>query len=355
MDRRDEVISAQLEALKALNRRNMANLASDIWGTSPEKTQTEMTDTPITPAPRAQSAAQEKESCTNAEKQNDIPPLEALLAQLDGLIGLTAIKQEVRDLSNLARVWKMRTDAGLKTVDLSLHMVFTGNPGTGKTMIARLVAQIYAALGVLKKGQLVEVDRSGLVAGYVGQTAGKTMAAIEKALGGVLFIDEAYTLAGGREGDYGQEAIDTLLKAMEDHRDELVVIVAGYDDLMHDFIESNPGLRSRFNRYLHFEDYTPGELCEIFKMHAEKGGYSVDADAMALAREAIVAEKLKNNHFGNGRGVRNLFEKLLVIQAGRLVQQENPTREMLMAITADDVRVLRDRQHPTVDKEAENE
>ena len=168
-------------------------------------------------------------------------------------------------------VWKMRKEHGLPNVDMSLHMVFSGNPGTGKTMIARLMARVYKCLGILSKGQLVEVDRSGLVAGYVGQTATKTSEVIGKALGGVLFIDEAYTLSSDAENDFGQEAINTLLKAMEDHREDLVVIVAGYDGLMDAFIHSNPGLESRFNRYLHFDDYTIDEMLAVFNLQCKKG------------------------------------------------------------------------------------
>ncbi len=165
---------------------------------------------------------------------------------------------------------RLRREHGLPTADLSLHMVFSGNPGTGKTTVARLMARIYHSLGILSKGQLVETDRSGLVAGYVGQTAIKTRKVIDSALGGVLFIDEAYSLAAGGENDFGQEAIETVLKAMEDHRDDLVVIVAGYDGLMERFIHSNPGLESRFNRFLHFADYTEEELLAIFRMQCEK-------------------------------------------------------------------------------------
>lgn len=342
-DRRDEIIAAQLEALQALNRRNLANMAADLWGAAPTQAPAQPSD-----APEKLDLPDKKPEEAAAQK----PSLEALMAQLDAYIGLSRVKQEVRDLTNLMRVRQMRLAQGLECVDMSLHMVFTGNPGTGKTMIARLIAQIYAALGVLKKGQLVEVDRAGLVAGYVGQTAGKTRAVVEKALGGVLFIDEAYTLAGGRENDFGQEAIDTLLKAMEDHRGELVVIVAGYDDLMAQFIDSNPGLRSRFNRYLHFEDYSVDELCQIFQLRVRQGGYTVDAQAMRAVREYLVLSLLTQPNFGNGRGVRNLFENLIICQANRLAEQAAPAREALMAITADDVRTLRARQAPHPEKSA---
>ncbi len=174
----------------------------------------------------------------------------------------------------MVNVYKLRRAHDLPTTDMSLHMVFTGNPGTGKTMMARMMARIYRSLDILSKGQLVEVDRSGLVAGYVGQTALKTQKVIEKAMGGVLFIDEAYALNGKSENDFGQEAIDTILKAMEDHRDDLVVIVAGYTDLMEKFIHSNPGLESRFNRFLLFEDYSPDEMLAIFRMQCKRAAIS---------------------------------------------------------------------------------
>ena len=242
----------------------------------------------------------------------------------------------MNNLINMATVFKRREEMGLPNADFSLHMVFTGNPGTGKTMIARLMARVYRSLGILSKGQLVEVDRSGLVAGYVGQTAIKTSKVIEKALGGVLFIDEAYALNGKGDNDFGQEAIDTILKAMEDHRDDLVVIVAGYTDLMDRFIHSNPGLESRFNRFLLFDDYTTDEMVEIFRMQCKKGCYQLTEEARPLIRDYI-AEESADDSFGNARGVRNLFEHVLVAQNNRLAAMEKITREDLMTITADDV------------------
>lgn len=236
----------------------------------------------------------------------------------------------------MASVYQLRRQHGLPTTDMSLHLVFTGNPGTGKTMMARMMARIYRSLDILSRGQLVEVDRSGLVAGYVGQTALKTQKVIEKAMGGVLFIDEAYALNGRSENDFGQEAIDTVLKAMEDHRDDLVVIVAGYTDLMDKFIHSNPGLESRFNRFLLFEDYTADEMVQIFDMQCKKGCYRLTEDARPLVRDYI-AEESADDSFGNARGVRNLFEHILVAQNNRLAAMENVTREDLTVITADDV------------------
>ena len=207
------------------------------------------------------------------------------------------------------------------------------------------MARIFHSLGILSKGQLVEVDRAGLVAGYVGQTALKTRKAVEKALGGVLFIDEAYALNGSSGNDFGQEAIDTILKAMEDHRNDLVVIAAGYDDLMDRFIHSNPGLESRFNRFLHFEDYTPEELLAIFKMRCEKGCYELEEDAEGFVRDFLREENRDPESFGNARGVRNVFERILVCQASRLAGQETVTREDLMRLTAADVEAARDGEH----------
>ena len=256
--------------------------------------------------------------------------------ELDSYIGLQTVKEEVHNLINMASVYQLRRQHDLPTTDMSLHLVFTGNPGTGKTMMARMMARIYRSLDILSRGQLVEVDRSGLVAGYVGQTAIKTQKVIEKAMGGVLFIDEAYALNGRSENDFGQEAIDTLLKAMEDHRDDLVVIVAGYTDLMDRFIHSNPGLESRFNRFLLFDDYTTDEMVEIFRMQCKKGCYQLTEEAQPLIRDYI-AEESADDSFGNARGVRNLFEHVLVAQNNRLATMEKITREDLMTITADDV------------------
>ena len=261
--------------------------------------------------------------------------VEKIRKELNDLVGLAPVKEYVFGLADNIQVQQRRAAAGLKTASLSMHMIFTGNPGTGKTMMARMMARIYRSLGILSKGQLVEVDRSGLVAGYVGQTALKTQKVIEKAMGGVLFIDEAYALNGKSENDFGQEAIDTILKAMEDHRDDLVVIVAGYTELMDRFIHSNPGLESRFNRFLLFEDYTPEEMFEIFKMRCGKG-YVLAPEAEPLVRDYI-AEESADPSFGNARGVRNLFEHILVAQNNRLAKLETVTREDLMTITPDDV------------------
>lgn len=258
---------------------------------------------------------------------------------MEEYIGLDTVKKEVESLINLVSIQNMRKQNDLPVEDLSLHLVFSGNPGTGKTMMARLMARIYKSLGILSKGHLVEVDRSGLVAGFVGQTALKTSEVIEKALGGVLFIDEAYTLTNRGGQDYGQEAVDTLLKAMEDHRDDLIVIVAGYIELMEEFIHSNPGLESRFNRFLDFPDYTVEEMKQIFEMRCKKSGYTLAEDAVEPLKTMLRLFSLNQKSFGNARGVRNLFERAVSAQANRLAKKESITREELMLLTLDDVTV----------------
>ena len=333
MDKKDEIILQQLDVIRSMTERNLRSMNADFWGTplSPaDKTPEKAPDKTPEKAPDKKSGGSEQQ--TEAPEPLPKEDMKDLLAELDSYIGLQTVKEEVHNLINMASVYQLRRQHGLPTTDMSLHLVFTGNPGTGKTMMAR----IYRSLDILSRGQLVEVDRSGLVAGYVGQTALKTQKVIEKAMGGVLFIDEAYALNGKPENDFGQEAIDTLLKAMEDHRDDLVVIVAGYTDLMDKFIHSNPGLESRFNRFLLFEDYTADEMVQIFDMQCKKGCYRLTEDARPLVRDYI-AEESADDSFGNARGVRNLFEHILVAQNNRLAAMENVTREDLTVITADDV------------------
>ena len=271
-----------------------------------------------------------------AKPEEPARPLEALLAELDGLVGLAAVKSEVKLVANLIQVQALRRERGLPVTETSHHLVFTGNPGTGKTTVARLLAQIYRTLKVVEKGHLVETDRTGLVAGFVGQTALKVNEVFTKAIGGVLLVDEAYALARGTENDFGQEAIDTLVKLMEDHREEVVVIAAGYPDEMHEFIASNPGLRSRFPKTIFFPDYSTDELDAIFESQGKKSSYSCTPDA-AVAVRAFFEGQVRDKGFGNGRLARNLFESAMARQASRLVGIENPTNEQLMAFEAADI------------------
>lgn len=260
------------------------------------------------------------------------------LQQLDKLIGLESVKEEVNKLTNFIKVQNLRKQKGMNAITLSYHCVFTGNPGTGKTTVARIVAQIYRELGILKKGQLVETDRSGLVAEYVGQTAVKTNKIIDSALDGVLFIDEAYSLVQGGGNDYGKEAIATLLKRMEDDRDRLIVILAGYDNEMKLFIDSNPGLQSRFNRYIHFSDYNAEELTAIFKLNLKKFDYELTNDAeQKISHLFSYAVSHKDQNFGNGRYARNVLEKTLENQATRLATVSEITEQMLRTIEEHDI------------------
>ncbi len=286
--------------------------------------------------------AEDKKTLFNRNQEENITEINEILAKVDALIGLDNVKKEVHDIVNLLIVQKMREKSGLKSPNISRHLVFTGNPGTGKTTIARMMAEIYKSLGILQSGHLVETDRSGLVAGYMGQTAEKVKEVTQSAMGGVLFIDEAYTLINNKEGDYGQEAVDTLLKIMEDCRDNLIVIVAGYSDLMEQFLDSNPGLRSRFNKYIQFTDYSEQELLRIFK------GYCKDQDyRLAENMDAKILEKIQEmkgestENFGNARTMRNYFEKVISNQANRLIQSagmhKNSDADILAEIIVEDL------------------
>ena len=340
MDRRDEIIRLQMDVINQMTRNNLNRIADDLWGvpSAPQFPSTPA-EAPVVPG-TAEEEKKAQQTPAAAEQAKEEPPekIEDLKKELNEYIGLDTVKKEVESLINLVTVQKMRKENGLPVNDLSLHMVFSGNPGTGKTMVARLMSRIYKSLGILSKGHLVEVDRSGLVAGYVGQTAIKTGEAIQKAMGGVLFIDEAYALTNRGGSDYGQEAVDTLLKAMEDHRDDLIVIVAGYTELMEEFVHSNPGLESRFNRFLNFPDYTVQEMMDIFDMRCRKSGYELAEDARGLLRSLLALLSLDVKGFGNARGVRNLFERTVAAQANRLAALPDVTREMLMTLTADDLR-----------------
>ena len=273
----------------------------------------------------------------NTEEESE-ESLDDLLEELNTLVGLEAVKKEVNSLVNLIQIRKIREERGMKQPSMSLHLVFSGNPGTGKTTVARLLSKIYKKLGVLSKGHLIETDRSGLVGGYLGQTAIKTQEVIQSAMGGILFIDEAYTLAPKNKDDaYGQEAIDTILKAMEDHRDDLIVIVAGYPGLMDNFIHSNPGLESRFNKYIFFEDYNPDELYGIFISMCDNTSLKLDSKADEYLKG--LCEDLYNtrgDNFANGRQIRNIFENVLTAQANRLSSDLDITDDELMTICLED-------------------
>ncbi len=275
-----------------------------------------------------------------AQLENEEVTVEEALGELDQLIGMKAVKEEVRKMAEFCQIAKEREDAGMKNAQVSYHCVFTGNPGTGKTTVARIMAKIYKALGILDKGHLVATDRSGLVAEYVGQTAVKTNKIIDEALGGVLFIDEAYTLVTGGKSDYGNEAIATLLKRMEDDRDRLIVIVAGYPEEMKQFIDANPGLQSRFTRYISFPDYTTAELADMFRMYAKRSHYvlSEEFDSHLIAAMAYLTRN-RDKNFGNGRFARNLFEKAVERQAGRLTALSERTPEMLKTLELSDIGV----------------
>ena len=265
--------------------------------------------------------------------------LDELVHDLQGLIGLGSVKEDVMHLINIIKVRKLREMRGYKRVEMSFHLVFTGNPGTGKTTIARLLAKIYKQLGLVSKGQFIEVDRSGLVDHFAGGTALKTTNVINRAIGGILFIDEAYTLTHNKDsGDYGQEAIDTLLKRMEDDRDDFIVIVAGYTNEMTEFIESNPGLKSRFNKYIYFPDYNSSELMEIFKYMCKSNDYILTQSAADVAETYLRGmSEQKIDNFANARLVRNYFERCVDRQATRIIADENINDDDLITLLREDM------------------
>jgi len=276
---------------------------------------------------------------SNTAKKKNLQNTSKLLKDLNSLIGLERVKEEVTTLINTVKINRLREEKGIKTSSMSMHLVFTGNPGTGKTTVARILAKIYSDLGVISKGHLVETDRAGMVGEFVGQTAIKTKNIIDKAKGGILFIDEAYALTPIKGSvDFGQEAVDTLLKEMEDKRDDLIVIVAGYPELMKRFLQSNPGLQSRFNTFINFEDYKPEELLKIFMTLCKENSFSVNPNAIDYLK--IYFENIYNQRsetFANGRAVRNYFEKTIMRQANRLAKEKNPTKEDLQLFTIEDL------------------
>ena len=274
------------------------------------------------------------------KETSNVSDFEALQKELNALTGMSNVKANVAQMTNLIKFQQMRKEKGLSVPDQSLHMVFTGNPGTGKTTIARLISKIYNSLGILSEGQFIETDRAGLVAGWLGQTAIKTQEVVESALGGVLFIDEAYslTISGAGRDEFGYEAVNTLLKLMEDHRDDLIVIVAGYTEPMQKFIRSNPGLQSRFNKFLHFDDYAPIELTEIFGYFAAQGQYKLHP-ATELKLFSVFTEfyAKRDETFGNARLARNLFEKTMNNQASRVMSSGKTDEASLVMLYPEDV------------------
>ena len=288
---------------------------------------------------RAETISENDSSQTESNGNKSVKSVEEILKEIDNLIGLDNIKHDVRSLVNSLQVNQMRRSAGLPDVNVSKHMVFYGNPGTGKTTIARMLGELFRLLGVLTKGQFIETDRSGLVGGYLGQTALKTREVLESALGGILFVDEAYSLLSSENKDqYGQEAIDTILKFMEDHRDDFVLIVAGYENLMSNFLQSNPGLKSRFNKYFNFKDYSPDQLLAIFLTFSNESNYILSEDAVSHLRDVILElDRKKREHFGNGRTIRNLFEKSIANQANRIMSQGKSRKEDLICLSREDI------------------
>ncbi len=325
-----KICSDQIEAGLVQIRSNQSNLENYLRKNTSVKQEINLSDHKI-------------ERSDKNHKRNEIEKsqekLDLLLDELNKLVGLSNVKEEINSLINLIKVRKMREEYGMPQMEMSFHMVFTGNPGTGKTTVARLVAEIYKEIGLLSKGNLIETDRGGLVAGYVGQTALKVKEVVDKAIGGVLFIDEAYSLTNNiGSNDFGSEAIDTLVKMMEDHREDLVVIVAGYKKEMEQFLVSNTGLVSRFNKFFEFVDYNTEELIDILCVMAEKVDMILCDEAIEKIRYSLDnMTKSKKKVFGNARGIRNVFEKIIVNQANRIVISQDSSKESLKSIALEDV------------------
>lgn len=283
-------------------------------------------------------SVQASKNIGNIVSQDSCSDVDEIIGQLMGMTGLESVKKEITSHINTLRVSEMRSEKGLAEIKTTNHMVFLGNPGTGKTSVARLLAKLYRELGILSEGTFIEVDQSSLVAGYVGQTAIKTKALIDEAKGGVLFIDEAYALVSeNNQNSFGKEAIDTLLKYMEDYRNDFIVIVAGYQEPMEKFLASNPGLKSRFNKYISFPDFSHEELMNVFEKICQASGYKPSAELrekVALAFFKVLA--IRPKHFGNARAVRNLFDLIVVQQANRVISLTSPTHSDLMDLIEDD-------------------